>query len=72
MSNCPNTVALISSHILCSGYPALRFSGQIVNHSYIVTDLLGSSLHDLVSDFKNKFSIKTICHIGYQLVCCPS
>jgi serine/threonine protein kinase len=48
------------------GIPKLIGSGEWNEHKYMVTELLGSSLHTLFLQYKKKFSLNTVVAIAEQ------
>ena len=51
-----------------TGIPNLYWKGVQGNYNVMVIDLLGKSLEDLMKTCGNKFSTKTVCMIGEQMV----
>lgn len=50
------------------GIPKLYYYGSLYGKNYLVMDFLGKSLGDLFAHQKNKFSLKTVCMAGIQMV----
>ena len=50
------------------GIPKIICYGTNKTHNILIQELLGSSLETLFNKFNKKFSMKTVCNIGIQLI----
>ena len=55
-------------HFELVGIPAVKSYGFSGDHNVLVMELLGKSLEDLFQQCGGKFSLKTVCMIGLQIV----
>lgn len=50
------------------GFPRIRYFTVDDHFSILVMDLLGESLEKVFESCKRQFTVKTICHLGRQMV----
>ena len=50
------------------GFPKVYSEGKFQNRPYIVMELLGPSIHDLLQQRKRHFSIKCVMSMGLQIL----
>ena len=51
-----------------AGIPAVKSYGFSGDHNVLVMELLNKSLEDLFQQCGGKFSLKTVCMLGLQIV----
>jgi hypothetical protein len=56
------------STLISAGIPIAKSYGFSGNYNVLVMELLGKSLEDLFQVMGCKFSLKTVCMIGIQMV----
>ena len=59
--------AIIMNYLKCPNIPFIKLFSSTSKYNILVMQLLGKSLENLFEERK-KFSLKTVCMIGYQIV----
>ena len=62
------TEAYILSHLKAFGLPEMKTFGYNQEYNILIMDLLGPSLENLFQTKNKKFSLKTTCMIGIQMI----
>ena len=60
--------AYMLCHLKGDGIPIVKSYGYNNNYNILVMELLGNSLEDLFQKQKRKFSLKTTCLLGKQMI----
>ena len=59
--------AVIMNYLKGQGIPFVKSYGFTSNYNIVIMQLLGKSLENLLNE-KKKFSLKTVCMLGYQMI----
>ena len=60
--------AYMLCHLKGNGIPIVKSFGYNNNYNILVMELLGNSLEDLFQKQKRKFTLKTTCMLGIQII----
>ena len=62
--------ANILLYLNCPKTPTIKTFGYTSNYNYLIMELLGKSLEDIIENVlpKKKMSLRCVCNLGYQMI----